>query len=200
VWRRAWPAFFAEQDCERLLRGLVEAGVTVTRVASIPETLYENRENVNFRRYPGNRYIFPWYGTLPDTEIYRVDWESTLQSDLRQAQARFERGDIAGAIDGYERYLRQRPDDVKVLTDLAIAQMAGGRTAPGLNTFRMTARMAPDNWAVRRNAANAMFDAGLIEEAYDHAQAAAALRPDDSGAAELLQKIVERLRRRPGPV
>jgi hypothetical protein len=73
VWRAAWGPYRG-QDLDRVIAQLQEAQVPVGLVARIPETLWENRENVHFRRYPGNRYIFPWYGDLPDALIYRVDW------------------------------------------------------------------------------------------------------------------------------
>ena len=52
-------------------------------VASVPETLWENRENVHFRRYPGNRYIYPWYPPVPDAEIYEVDWPTAPPAPTR---------------------------------------------------------------------------------------------------------------------
>lgn len=73
VWRRAWAPYWA-QDCERIVRELTAAGIPVRLVASIPETLYENRENVHFRRFAGGDYVYPWFDDLPPTLIYRVDW------------------------------------------------------------------------------------------------------------------------------
>jgi len=75
VWRRAWGAYRG-QSIDRVLSDLKAAGVPVTLVASVPETLWENRENIHFRRFSGNRYVYPWFGTMPETLIYRVDWPS----------------------------------------------------------------------------------------------------------------------------
>jgi hypothetical protein len=75
VWRRAWGAYRGQQ-LDQLLGQLAQQKVPVTLVASIPETLWENRENIHFRRFPGRRYIYPWFGDVPDTLIYRVDWPS----------------------------------------------------------------------------------------------------------------------------
>jgi 4-amino-4-deoxy-L-arabinose transferase-like glycosyltransferase len=73
IWRKAWGAYRG-QDCGRLIDALRASGVTVTRVASIPETLWENRENIHFRRFADDTYIYPWFEGIPDAEIYRVDW------------------------------------------------------------------------------------------------------------------------------
>ena len=76
VWRRAWGAYRG-QALDQLLVSLQAARVPVTRVASIPETLWENRENIHFRRFPGGKHVYPWFEQLPDTVIYRVDWGMT---------------------------------------------------------------------------------------------------------------------------
>ncbi len=56
------------------------AKVPVHLVASLPETLYENRENVHFRRFAGGTYLYPWFDDLPPTLIYRVDWPDAEQA------------------------------------------------------------------------------------------------------------------------
>jgi 4-amino-4-deoxy-L-arabinose transferase-like glycosyltransferase len=78
VWRRAWAPAWG-QDCGQILKDLAAAGIPVRLAASIPETLYENRENVHFRRFAGDRYIYPWFDDLPDVLVYRVDWPHTTE-------------------------------------------------------------------------------------------------------------------------
>jgi 4-amino-4-deoxy-L-arabinose transferase-like glycosyltransferase len=73
VWRRAWGAYRGHQ-LDRILGQFAERRIPVSLVATIPETLWENRENMHFRRFPENRYIYPWFGDVPDTLIFRVDW------------------------------------------------------------------------------------------------------------------------------
>lgn len=73
VWRQAWGNYRGH-DLAGLLDALDQARVPVTRVATLRETMWENRENVHFRRYPDNRYLFAWYENVPDTMIFRVDW------------------------------------------------------------------------------------------------------------------------------
>jgi hypothetical protein len=76
VWRRAWGAYRG-QECEKILATLDAMGVPVTLVKDIPETMFENRENVHFRRFPGNRYLYSWFDDLPSTLIFRVEWPET---------------------------------------------------------------------------------------------------------------------------
>jgi 4-amino-4-deoxy-L-arabinose transferase-like glycosyltransferase len=78
VWRPAWGDSWG-QNAPKLIESLSAEGVPVTHVATIPETLWENRENIHFRRFAGNRYVFPWFERVPDAQIYRVDWPPALQ-------------------------------------------------------------------------------------------------------------------------
>lgn len=71
VWRRAWGNYLGH-DIGLLIDELDRARVPLTRVAEIPETLWENRENIHFRRYPDDEYIYPWYPQLPHTVVYRI--------------------------------------------------------------------------------------------------------------------------------
>jgi hypothetical protein len=74
VWRQAWGAYRG-QAIDRVLAKLTEAKIPVFHVATFPETIWENRENVHYRRFSGRRYIYPWYENVPSTVVYRVDWE-----------------------------------------------------------------------------------------------------------------------------
>ena len=73
VWRRTWGPYRG-QACDQILKALMDAGIRVEQVATISETLWENRENIHFRRFAGGRYIYPWFENVPDTLIFRVDW------------------------------------------------------------------------------------------------------------------------------
>ena len=72
VWRKAW-ADYRGHHIENILAQLEAARIPVRLVETIPETLWENRPNVHFRRFPGNRYIYSWFNDVPETLIYRVD-------------------------------------------------------------------------------------------------------------------------------
>ena len=73
VWRQAW-GIYQGIDIGRLIDALRAAKIPVAQVAAMPETLWENRENVHFRRFAGPEYIYPWFPQIPDTLIFRVDW------------------------------------------------------------------------------------------------------------------------------
>jgi 4-amino-4-deoxy-L-arabinose transferase-like glycosyltransferase len=189
VWRRAWPAYFPEQDCEQLLERLRRAGVRTTLVASIPETLFENRENIHFRRYAGNEYIFPWYAALPDAQIYRVDWQSDLEQRHQRADALLNQGAFRRALDDYTAYVQARPDDMVAWSRLGVAAMGARQVETGLQAFRRALTLAPGSGAAHRNLAIALFEAGRIAESLEHAREALALQPDDVDARELLKQL-----------
>jgi hypothetical protein len=55
--------------------------VPVTLVADIPETMWEKRENIHFRRFPGHDDLYGWFDDLQSTLIFRVDWPQTADRD-----------------------------------------------------------------------------------------------------------------------
>jgi tetratricopeptide (TPR) repeat protein len=190
VWRRAWPAYFAEQDIPRLLRELRDAGVTTELIASFPETLFENRENVHFRRYPGGVYVFPWFDPLPDVQIYRVDWESDVEASRQRAEQLFsqDRFDEAAAL--YRMYLESRPTDWDAWTQLGIASAGAGDLEAAIAAFRHVVGARPQDGGARRNLATALYDSRKTDEALAEAQRAAALWPDDPDTHDLLGRAL----------
>jgi len=76
VWRQAWGAYRGHA-CDRIIEDVKAQGASVVALATVPETLWENRENIHFRRFPGNRYYYSWFQPLPATLIFRVDWPKT---------------------------------------------------------------------------------------------------------------------------
>lgn len=76
VFRQAWGAYRG-QRLDEVLANLKARNIPVRLVATIPETLWENRENIHFRRFPGKGYIYPWYDNVKAALIYRVDWPGT---------------------------------------------------------------------------------------------------------------------------
>jgi hypothetical protein len=73
VWRRAWGPYRGH-TIETILQHLAQSGVTVTAVATFEETMWENRENIHFRRFAGGRYIYPWHRAIPSAVVYRLEW------------------------------------------------------------------------------------------------------------------------------
>ena len=72
VWRRAWGAYRGHH-CADIVRDLINAGANVEIAAEIPETVWENRENIHFHRFPDNDYNFDWFDKMPDAVIFRID-------------------------------------------------------------------------------------------------------------------------------
>lgn len=200
IWRRAWPAYFREQDLAALLDRLTRRGVTTTLAASIPETLYENRENIHFRRYPGQTYVFPWYMNLPDVHIYRVDWESDLEATHQRALADFTAGRLAETIAPFRRYLTERPDNAATRSRLGVALLLTGELTLALHELRRAAADAPGDGWVQRNLARALLDIGQSPgEALARARTALALRPDDPIAREVVDQALAALATPPAP-
>jgi hypothetical protein len=75
VWRGAWEGYLG-YHWNDVSKRLVDRGATLSKVAQIPETLWENRENLHFHRFAGDGYLFLQVpaGPFPPAEIYRVDW------------------------------------------------------------------------------------------------------------------------------
>jgi hypothetical protein len=72
VWRRAWGAYRG-QTIDQVIARLSDEKLTATPMVTLPETLWENRENLHFRRFANGRYIYPWHDAIPETVIYRVE-------------------------------------------------------------------------------------------------------------------------------
>jgi tetratricopeptide (TPR) repeat protein len=167
VCRRAWPAYFAEQDCRRVLQEAIDAGLSVRLVRSIRETGYENRENIHFRRFAGNTHVFPSYGRLPDALVYRIET-------------------FAESVVHYRREVDRDPHDRNALGKLGLALVATGAMEEAIAVFRLAVTAAPLDSGAHRDLANALADHGQAAEAATHAQEAVSLRPDDPGAHDVL--------------
>ena len=72
VWRKAWGSYRG-QSIDQVLARLGEERMQATPVITLQETLWENRENLHFRRFANGRYIYPWHDEVPATVIYRVE-------------------------------------------------------------------------------------------------------------------------------
>ncbi len=83
VWRPEWKGY-QDYHWQAISDSLKKDGASLKLVASIPETLWENRANIHFRRFPENDYIFPYQERTADIQIYRVDWPWD-DSDEQQA-------------------------------------------------------------------------------------------------------------------
>jgi hypothetical protein len=75
IWRPIWDGYQGYFAGE-VQRQIAEHGGTIERIAELPETLWENRENIHFRRFSGGRYLFHGPETFPPANIFRVSWPS----------------------------------------------------------------------------------------------------------------------------
>jgi hypothetical protein len=74
VWRAPWEDYQGYRWAEVAAR-LRAAGGTLQPVATFPETVWENRENLHFRRFPVAGYLYPRAveTAYPAARIWRVD-------------------------------------------------------------------------------------------------------------------------------
>ena len=77
IWRPIWDGYqgYFGADVERQI---VERGGRAERIAEVPETLWENRENIHFRRFSGGRYLFHGPETFPSANIFHIVWPGEL--------------------------------------------------------------------------------------------------------------------------
>jgi hypothetical protein len=73
IWRPIWEGY-QEYSGAEVERQIVDRGGRIERVAELPETLWENRENIHFRRFSGGRYLFHGPEAFPPASIFRVVW------------------------------------------------------------------------------------------------------------------------------
>lgn len=82
VWRAPWEDYQDYRWAEVAAR-LRAAGGVLRPVAEFPETIWENRENLHFRRFPGVGYLYPSAVELvyPPARIWRIDRAATPGPD-----------------------------------------------------------------------------------------------------------------------
>ena len=76
IWRPAWDGY-EEYFAGAVQQQIANRGGKIERVAEVTETLWENRENIHFRRFSGGRYLFHGPETFPPVSIFRVSWPGT---------------------------------------------------------------------------------------------------------------------------
>jgi 4-amino-4-deoxy-L-arabinose transferase-like glycosyltransferase len=168
VWRPAWPAYFAEQNIPALLVRISAKDLVPRLAATLPETIYENRANIHFHRFAGDKYVFPPLVDDPaDVQIFHVET-------------------IADAIVDYRRDVTVRPKDVTLLTDFGIALSRGGKADEALRAFQRARDLAPDSADAERNLASALFNLQEGAGALQHARRAVMLEPDMAAAHDVL--------------
>ena len=77
VWRLYWEGYQGYRWSE-VEKAIVEKGGRITQVAEVAETIWENRENIHFRRFSGGVHLYPWAPSFPPEGIFRVDWPGDM--------------------------------------------------------------------------------------------------------------------------
>ncbi len=75
IWRAIWEGY-QEYSSAEVTRQIADRGGRLEQVAQLPETLWENRENIHFRRFSGGRYLFHAPETFPPVSVFRITWPS----------------------------------------------------------------------------------------------------------------------------
>jgi hypothetical protein len=76
VWRSGWGFYqYGDKHWKYARAQWKKQGKTLTEVARIKDTLWENRPNLYFHRFPGFGYLYPnpWPVSFPDAVIYHVE-------------------------------------------------------------------------------------------------------------------------------
>ncbi len=79
VWRPVWEGY-RDYEINSILGELKQKGATITQAATFPETGWENRENVHFRRFPKAGQLYKRPQPDVDVHIFRIDWPQAAQS------------------------------------------------------------------------------------------------------------------------
>jgi hypothetical protein len=73
VWRFGWDGYLGYYP-NTVEEQILAQGGHLTPVATLKESRWENREDIHFRRFSGERYLFPWSKRYGAAVIFRVDW------------------------------------------------------------------------------------------------------------------------------
>jgi len=112
--------------------------------------------------------------------------EQRLEAHSLLARSYFGAETFDQVVTHCQEYLRSRPDDEPLLTELAVALIATGRPTEALAAFRRAAAAAPTKAEARRNLANALYNERDFAGALAESQEAVRLRPTDADAHDLL--------------
>jgi 4-amino-4-deoxy-L-arabinose transferase-like glycosyltransferase len=77
IWRPVWDGYFGYVGSE-IRRNLLNSGARITKVAVFPETIFENRPEVHFHRFSGDKYFFIALDPHVTAQIVRVDWPGVM--------------------------------------------------------------------------------------------------------------------------
>ncbi len=119
------------------------------------------------------RFLKPIARVLTATLVVGLLAQAQTPEDaLRQAMAAHQSGQIDQAIAGYEAYLKARPGNPMVVSNLGAAYARVGRYEDAIAQYRSALKAQPDNVAVQLNMALAYYKSG-----------------DTDGAAPVFEKV-----------
>jgi Dolichyl-phosphate-mannose-protein mannosyltransferase len=77
IWRPIWEGHWGYVGSE-IRRRLLNRGARITKVAEFPETIFENRPEIHFHRFSGDRYFFIRLDTHVSAQVFRIDWPGVM--------------------------------------------------------------------------------------------------------------------------
>jgi 4-amino-4-deoxy-L-arabinose transferase-like glycosyltransferase len=78
LWRPPWDGLW-EYVGSQIQRDLVNRGARITPAAKFPETIFENRPELHFHRFSGDKYFYVVLDNRVMAQIFRVDWPGVLR-------------------------------------------------------------------------------------------------------------------------
>ncbi len=90
---------------------------------------------------------------------------SAAETELKNAIAKHQAGDYAGAIEGYQRFLRSHPEVAQIRSNLGAALAHEGRFDEAVREYSLALEGDPKNSAVRLNLGLAFYKSGRFPEA-----------------------------------
>ncbi len=82
MWRFAWNGYLG-YDLPTVAKQIQAQGGRLTEVATFKESRWENRESIHFRRFSGERYLFPWSKGYEPASSFALIGPTKVKVDLR---------------------------------------------------------------------------------------------------------------------
>jgi tetratricopeptide (TPR) repeat protein len=116
-------------------------------------------------------------GLVASLAVWHANAAQSLDDLLRDALARYQRGDMEGAIQNYRTYLEVRPEAFDVRSNLGAALVGLGRFDEAIAEYRRALAADPNNPSVLMNLGLAYYKMGRFTEAVQHWSTAHAVQP-----------------------
>ncbi len=144
-------------------------------------------------QYRAGQYEQKFLDDAATTYQHVLDRETTNLDALQAlGNIAFDRNQAAQAIDYYQRYLAQRPDDPYVRTNMGTMYLAAHKPAEAVESYEQALRLDPTFFQAQFSLAVAYRATGDGTKALDALQKARSLAPDEATRAQV-DTIFERL-------